>query len=104
MDELSKVRTKIDSVDEKIIKLLIQRIKLGKKIARIKLKADPSLKKISRKAVERKIRNIKREREILRKVQAIAKHELNHQFVKALFKQIIKETIRIEIEEIKNKC
>ncbi|MEM2932681.1 MAG: chorismate mutase [Candidatus Pacearchaeota archaeon] len=103
MDELSKIRAEINSLDEKIIKLLIQRIKLGKKIAKIKLKDNPSLKKVSKKALERKIKNIKREKEILRKVQARARHKLSQKFVIALFKQIIKETIRAEVEEIKNK-
>ena len=91
--------------DADIIQLLNERINLGKYVAQAKLIFNPSLKGIkNRKKLEKKLRNLGREKEVFKKVKIITKrYGLNPKKVEKFFKWIIKETTKIEIEYLQ-KC
>jgi len=112
--------------DADIIELLNERINLGRFVAQSKLKTRFFLEKIkpphqkfwcgkgqtptpmhwcggkNRKQLEKKLRNLKREREVIKKAKEIArKYAFPPKIAEEYFKWIVKETIKIEIEYLK---
>lgn len=79
--EIRIQRNKINSIDNKIIRLLSGRVMIGKRLG--KLKKSKGLR-ITDKA---------REREVIDNAKVIAKHhDLEPEFVEELFKKIVKYT------------
>jgi len=79
--EIKEHRRKIDSIDNKIIRLLSGRVIIGKKLG--KLKKSKGLR----------ITDKEREREVIENAKVIAKqHDLEPEFVEELFKKIVKYT------------
>lgn len=89
--------------DADIIQFLNERINLGRYIAQAKLELRPPLKEIKdRKKLEKKLRSLGREKEVIKKVKVIAnRYKLNSQIAEKFFKWIIKQTIKVEIEYFK---
>jgi len=89
--------------DADIIELLNERINLGRFIAQVKLKNGFLLQGIkSKKQLEKRLRNLKREKEIIKKAKEIArKYTFPTKITEEYFRWIIKETIKIEIEYLK---
>jgi len=114
MNKLGLLRKEIDIIDKKIVYCLIrkksvkelveQRIKIGLKIAKVKLAEDNSLRNLNKQKIITKIRNKKRENEIMRNVCFLAmKNGLDNNKVERLFKKIILKTIEAEVEFILSK-
>jgi len=89
--------------DADIIELLNERINLGRFIAQIKLKNGLLLQGIkNRKQLEKRLRNLKREKEVIKKAKETAKkYTFPAKIAEEYFKWIIKETTKIEIEYLK---
>lgn len=91
--------------DAKIVQTLGERINLGKYVAEAKLKENPDLGKIkNRNELEKELRILEREREVLKRAKKIAKkYKLDPKLIEELFKWLMKETLKVEVEYIK-KC
>lgn len=76
MDNLKKIRTEIDKIDEKITKLLKKRLLFIQEIGKIKCQKKA------------KIENKKREKKILSKLET--------KFEKEIFKKILTESKKIQ--------
>lgn len=111
---LDKLRKEIDLVDKRIVyclvkkksfhKLVDKRIKIGLKIAKVKLADDNSLRNLNKQKIINKIRNKKRENQILRNVCFLAmKNGLDNNKVERLFRKIILKTIEAEVKFILSK-
>lgn len=89
--------------DADIIELLNERINLGRFIAQVKLKNGFLFQGIkSKKQLEKRLKNLKREKEVIKKAKEIArKYTFPTKIAEEYFKWIIKETIKIEIEYLK---
>jgi chorismate mutase len=78
-------RKQIDEIDKKLLELLAKRFKINQKIGFYK------------KANKLKIKDKKREREILKRVALLAKKlNLNQNLIKKIFKEIIKESCQLQ--------
>lgn len=77
MNRLNQYRNKIDSIDERLLKLLNQRAKVVRHIQ--KLKAKNKLRTYDR----------KREKEILQRLSALNQGPLSEQEIQNLFRHII---------------
>lgn len=97
-DQILKIKN-----DVKILQLLKKRINLGKYVAKAKLKENPNLEKIkNEKELEKKLRVPKREKEVLERAKKLAKkYKLDPKVIENLFKWLIKETLKVEVKEIK---
>ena len=85
LDKIAKIRQKIDEVDREIIHSLAKRRSLIEKIANFK---DPN-----------NIRDLKREKEIIKNITTVAKkNKLEETFIKNLYKKIMAE----DLKQIKN--
>lgn len=86
--------------DADIIQFLNERINLGRYVAQAKLQSSSSLKRIkSKKNLEKKLKNLGREKEVIKKVKVIAKrYKLNPKIAEKFFKWAIERTTKIEIE------
>lgn len=85
MGDLKKLREKIDKIDKAILSLIEKRIKTATKIAKIKRK------------LKIPIYQPKREKELIKKIGALAKKKrINQKFVKSLFRKIIRYTRKNE--------
>ena len=88
--------------DADICELLHERINLGRYVAQTKL-TQLNLNKIKNKReLEESLRNLKREKEVIKKAQEIAKrYHFPSRVARKYFSWIIKETIKVEIEYLK---
>jgi chorismate mutase len=85
LDKIAKIRQKIDEVDREIIHSLAKRRSLIEKIANFK---DPN-----------NIRDLKREKEIIKNISTVAKeNKLEETFIKDLYKKIMTG----DLKQIKN--
>lgn len=85
LDKIAKIRQKIDEVDREIIHSLAKRRSLIEKIANFK---DPN-----------NIRDLKREKEIIKNITTVAKeNKLEETFIKNLYKKIMVG----DLKQIKN--
>jgi len=86
--KINKIRKKIDKIDKKIIKLLFKRKELARKISKIKKKSKMEIVQKDR------------EKEVIKKVNdynnRYKKDRLSPLFINNIFKQIIKESRRIQ--------
>ncbi|WP_343192462.1 prephenate dehydratase domain-containing protein [Buchnera aphidicola (Taiwanaphis decaspermi)] len=91
---LLKIREKINIIDMKIIKYIYERRKLSKKIIKIKKKNNLFL------------RDQKREIEVIKNISKKSKkYKLNNNFIKQIFKKIIKDSIILQQKYLnKNIC
>lgn len=83
MKELEKLRKKIDKADEKLLKILAERFSLTKKIGEFKKRHNL------------KIRDLKREKEILKTKKELArKLGLDPKLIEKIFKLIFKKVLQ----------
>ncbi|MAV82742.1 MAG: chorismate mutase [Pelagibacteraceae bacterium] len=88
--KLNAIRKKIDSIDDKILKLVSKRFKEIHKVAALKDNSD-------------QIVDNKRIKKILTKIKSKAKKEkLDNDFAVRLWQLFIQEAIRMEYSKIKN--
>ncbi len=88
--------------DADIIQLLNERINLGRYVAETKLRSGFLEKKGAEKNLISKLRDPKREKELIKKVQQIAiRYGLNPKVAGKYFKWIIGETLKIEVSYLK---
>lgn len=74
MEQIEKLRNRIDGVDRKIVELLEDRVDIARKIGKIKKKN------------KLKISDLKREHDIIKNV---SDSDIDKKFVKKLFKMVI---------------
>ncbi len=85
--KLEKIRQQIDLCDQKLLKILSRRLNLAKKAGKIKEKMNI------------KLTDSKREKEIIEKIISEAKeNSLSFIFVVKIFREIIKESKKIQRE------
>ena len=87
-------------VDADLLQLLNERINVGRYVAEAKLESDPSMYAIRHDTgeLERRLKDAGREAALLTAVEGIAaRYELDAGFVRAMFRWIIDETLRVEI-------
>ncbi len=87
-------------VDADLLQLLNERINVGRYVAEAKLESDPSMYAIRHDTgeLERRLKDARREAALLTAVEGIAaRYELDPGVVRAMFRWIIDETLRVEI-------
>lgn len=85
MNELGKLREKIDKLDEKLLKLLAQRLFLSKEIGKIK------------KNKNLKIRQIEREKEITERMLGFGKKlGIKKSFVSSVIRLLLEESRKLQ--------
>jgi len=90
--------------DAEIIETLHERINLGKFVAKSKLKKNPLLINLKGKKLEKALRNMKREKEVVLNARKMAKkYDFNEKVAEKYFKWIIQETLNVEIAYIGGK-
>ena len=90
--ELDKLRSRIDKIDDELIDLLEQRLKIAKAIAEYKVKHNLS------------IEQPEREKAVLEKLMHRAKKKgLNHKFIKELYELIFQESKDLQFRSLKIK-
>ena len=90
MKDLSEIREKIDVVDQKMIELFEERMKLANEVAEYKI------------GVGKPIYDKERENEKLKKLSSLASNEFNAQGVQELFLQIMTISRRYQYSKIKD--
>ena len=90
MKDLSEIREKIDIVDQKMIELFEERMKLANEVAEYKI------------SVGKPIYDKERENEKLKKLSSLASNEFNAQGVQELFLQIMTISRRYQYSKIKD--
>lgn len=86
--KLKNIRTEIDKIDEQIIRLLAKRF------------YNSRLAKVNKIAFGLKIKDKKREHEIIDKLENLAReNSLSVIFVKRLYKVIFDESLRLQIQK-----
>ncbi|RLI05915.1 hypothetical protein DRO26_00720 [Candidatus Bathyarchaeota archaeon] len=84
-EELSQIRRKIDDIDEKIVRLLVERFKLVAEVFRIKQKQGLP------------IVDVKRENQILTRVGTFAEKEgIKKEFMEEIFRKILDSSVKFE--------
>ena len=92
MEDLKKLRKKIDEIDKEIIKCLARRFKVARKIGELKFKKNLPL------------RDLKREKELLKKRKEWArKNYLSPSFIDKIFRLIIKEVLVLNSKKFSKK-
>ena len=88
-------------VDADLLQLINERINVGRYVAEAKVTSDPSIYAIRHDAhlVEAKLKDARREDALLVSVGATAeRYELDPQVVQTIFRWIIEQTLRVEVE------
>jgi monofunctional chorismate mutase len=89
--------------DADIIQLLNERINLGRYVAEAKLQSGVFKEKFkSKKSLENQLRDLKREKELMEKVQKISlKYGFDVALAKKYFRWIVGETLKVEVNYLK---
>lgn len=90
--KLEEWREEIDAIDEKIMNLINQRVKIARKIGSLKTKASMP------------IVDVKREKQILQKVCSKNNGILNNDSIVSIYRKIIQESRLVQIQAMKNIC
>ena len=84
MDEIAQWRTRIDKIDERIVKLLNERAQCALEIGRVKLKKD------------KEVYSPVREKDVINHICQVNDGPLDNDATQRIFEQIIEECKKIE--------